>query len=115
MDRYTTTEYGKQNMFAHEPQIQVDVDHDYWKNAELLNGRLAMIGFFAAVHNYILFGAVMPGIFWCEQVSINSIPITNLRTMTPEAEKFNGWMAMLGIVAALGAYSFTGQIIPGVF
>ena len=31
MDRYTTTEYGKQNMFAHEPQIQVDTDHDYWK------------------------------------------------------------------------------------
>ena len=35
--------------------------------------------------------------------------------MTPEAEKFNGWMAMIGIVAALGAYSFTGQISPGVF
>tara|TARA_B100001079_G_scaffold145707_1_gene124741 strand:- start:795 stop:902 length:108 start_codon:yes stop_codon:yes gene_type:complete len=35
--------------------------------------------------------------------------------MTPEAEKFNGWMAMIGIVAAVGAYSFTGQIIPGVF
>ena len=49
------------------------------------------------------------------QVSLSSIPITNLRTMTPEAEKFNGWMAMIGIVAALGAYSLTGQIIPGVF
>ena len=35
--------------------------------------------------------------------------------MTPEAEKVNGWMAMIGIVAALGAYAFTGQIIPGVF
>jgi hypothetical protein len=35
--------------------------------------------------------------------------------MTPEAEKFNGWMAMLGIVAALGAYATTGQIIPGIF
>ena len=35
--------------------------------------------------------------------------------MTPEAEKVNGWMAMIGIVAALGAYSLTGQIIPGVF
>ena len=35
--------------------------------------------------------------------------------MTPEAEKFTGWMAMIGIVAALGAYSTTGQIIPGVF
>ena len=35
--------------------------------------------------------------------------------MTPEAEKFNGWMAMIGIVAALGAYATTGQIIPVVF
>ena len=35
--------------------------------------------------------------------------------MTPEAEKFNGWMAMIGIVAALVAYSVTGQIIPGIF
>ena len=64
MNRYTTTEDGgRQNMFAHEPQIQVDYDHDYWKNAEQTNGRLAMIGFFALVHNYILFGAVIPGIF----------------------------------------------------
>ena len=35
--------------------------------------------------------------------------------MTPEAEKFNGGMAMIGVVAALGAYATTGQIIPGVF
>ncbi len=63
MKRYTTTEYGKQNIFAAEPEIRVDTNHDYWKEAEQLNGRLAMIGFFAAVHNYILFGAVMPGIF----------------------------------------------------
>ena len=60
--RYTTTEYGKQNIFAHEPQIEVDADHDYWKNAELLNGRLAMIGLFAAVHNYAIFGWIIPGI-----------------------------------------------------
>ena len=50
MNRYTTTEYGKQNMFAHEPQIQVDHDHDYWKEAESTNGRLAMIG---SLHWYI--------------------------------------------------------------
>ena len=49
-------------MFAAEPQIEV-IQVDYWKNAEQLNGRLAMIGFFAAVHNYILFGGVIPGIF----------------------------------------------------
>ena len=32
--------------------------------------------------------------------------------MTPEAERFNGWAAMLGFVAAVGAYVTTGQIIP---
>ena len=35
--------------------------------------------------------------------------------MTPEAEKFNGWMAMIGFVEAMGAYMTTGQIIPGIF
>ena len=64
--KYTTTEYGKQNMFAAEAQPwidEADMDYDHWKVAESTNGRLAMIGFFAAIHNYILFGAVMPGIF----------------------------------------------------
>ena len=36
-----------------------------------------------------------------------------VKTMTPEAERFNGWMAMLGFVAAVGAYATTGQLIPG--
>ena len=39
----------------------------------------------------------------------------NLKKMTPEAERFNGWAAMLGFVAAVGAYVTTGQIIPGWF
>ena len=30
--------------------------------------------------------------------------------MTPEAERFNGWAAMLGFVAAVGAYATTGQV-----
>ena len=40
---------------------------------------------------------------------------TNILTkkMTPEAERFNGWAAMLGFVALIGAYLTTGQIIPG--
>ena len=29
--------------------------------------------------------------------------------MTPEAERFNGWSAMIGFVAAVGAYATTGQ------
>ena len=31
------------------------------------------------------------------------------------AERGNGQLAMLGFVAAIGAYLFTGQIIPGIF
>ena len=31
------------------------------------------------------------------------------------AEKLNGRLSMLGIIAALGAYAVTGQIIPGVW
>ena len=32
-----------------------------------------------------------------------------------KAEKLNGRLAMLGVVAALGAYAFTGQLIPGIW
>ena len=35
--------------------------------------------------------------------------------LTEKAEKFNGKAAMLGMLALLGAYYFTGQIIPGIF
>ena len=31
------------------------------------------------------------------------------------AETINGRFAMLGLVAAVGAYATTGQIIPGIF
>lgn len=58
----TTEEGGRQNMFGSEPPIEVMEGYDYWKNAELINGRLAMIGFAAAVINYGLFGWIVPGI-----------------------------------------------------
>ena len=32
-----------------------------------------------------------------------------------KAEKLNGRLAMLGVIAAIGKYSVTGQLIPGVF
>ena len=43
---------------------------------------------------------------------------TNLKTKTIEKEKvvaetINGRFAMLGLMAAIGAYLTTGQIIPG--
>jgi len=36
-------------------------------------------------------------------------------THNEKAEKLNGRLAMLGVIAALGAYAVTGQIIPGVW
>ena len=38
---------------------------------------------------------------------------------TPEewaqnAERVNGWSALLGVIAAIGAYLTTGQLIPGI-
>ena len=35
--------------------------------------------------------------------------------LNEKAERINGLAAMLGVVAALGAYGFTGQIIPGIW
>ena len=36
-------------------------------------------------------------------------------THNEKAERLNGRLAMLGVMAALGAYAITGQIIPGVW
>jgi hypothetical protein len=35
--------------------------------------------------------------------------------MNEQAERINGWFAMIGIVAAIGAYALTGQVIPGIW
>lgn len=39
----------------------------------------------------------------------------NITPHNEKAEKLNGRLAMLGIIAALGAYAMTGQLIPGVW
>jgi len=36
-------------------------------------------------------------------------------THNERAEQLNGRFAMMGIIAALGAYAATGQIIPGLW
>ena len=36
-------------------------------------------------------------------------------THNEKAEKLNGRFAMMGIIAALGAYAVTGQVIPGLW
>ena len=35
--------------------------------------------------------------------------------MNERAERINGWFAMIGVIAAIGSYTLTGQIIPGVW
>lgn len=69
----TTNEFGQQNMFATEPNMYID------------NGVL-------------------------EQME-NGV----YETHNEKAEKLNGRLAMLGFIAAVGAYAFTGQIIPGIW
>ena len=51
----TTEDGGRQNMFATEPQMEV-VKVDQNKEAELANGRWAMIGFVAAFGAYATTG-----------------------------------------------------------
>tara|TARA_R100000742_G_C4207324_1_gene34674 strand:+ start:157 stop:354 length:198 start_codon:yes stop_codon:yes gene_type:complete len=61
---HIVTEYGKQNIFAKETQPQVMEDYKgYIEEAELANGRWAMIGFVALIGAYLTTGQVLPGIF----------------------------------------------------
>ena len=41
--------------------------------------------------------------------------VENYSSYPEEAEKTNGRWAMIGMIALLGAYVTTGQIIPGIF
>ncbi len=62
----TTTEYGKQNIFANEtpPRLMNEKEAEVLlHDAEELNGRLAMVGFIAAIGSYICTGMIIPGIF----------------------------------------------------
>ena len=85
--------------------------------AEKLNGRFAMMGFIALV------GAYLTKQFQNENsnyLSTNPMKNSNTKVKTIEKEKvvaetLNGRFAMLGLIAAVGAYVTTGQIIPGWF
>jgi len=37
-----------------------------------------------------------------------------IETQLERAEKLNGRLAMLGVIAAIGAYLVTGDLIPGI-
>jgi hypothetical protein len=61
-----TEERNRQNIYAIEPPI-IMTDHPYGvphnERAELLNGRLAMLGVVAAIGAYAVTGQLIPGIF----------------------------------------------------
>lgn len=45
------------------------------------------------------------------QVKVMEVAVTH----NEKAEQLNGRVAMLGVIAAIGAYVTTGQLIPGIF
>ena len=50
------------NLFDTPESFKMKNPHkNYWKNAEITNGRLAMIGLLALVVNYGFFGWIIPG------------------------------------------------------
>ena len=60
----TTNERGQQNIFAKEPQVKVmEVTVTHNERAEMLNGRLAMLGVIAALGAYAVSGQLIPGIW----------------------------------------------------
>lgn len=60
----TNEEQGRQNVWAKEPQMQVmDVSVTHNEKAEMLNGRLAMIGVIAALGAYAVTGQIIPGLW----------------------------------------------------
>ena len=61
---------------------------NYWKTAEQMNGRLAMMGFFAAVINYGLTGWIIPGIV--QSYLVNLIK-KGLFSVITEAAFFNAF------------------------
>ena len=81
-----------------------------------LSGFLAVIVFFTAI-----LVAYLTKQFQNENLnysSSNQMKNTNTKVKTIEKEKvvaetLNGRIAMLGLIAAVGAYLTTGQIIPG--
>ena len=60
----TTNERGQQNLFAKEPPIIMeDITVTHNEKAEMLNGRLAMLGIMAALGAYALTGQIIPGVW----------------------------------------------------
>ncbi len=55
---------GRQNLYANEPAVYQDPNYSgFGKEAELANGRWAMVGFIAAIGSYLMTGQILPGVF----------------------------------------------------
>ena len=50
---------------------------------------------------------------WAKEPKVEVMDVSV--THNERAEKLNGRLAMMGVIAAIGAYSVSGQLIPGVF
>ncbi len=51
---------------------------------------------------------------WAKEPPIYMDP-NYLESHNERAERLNGRLAMLGVIAAIGAYVTTGQLIPGIY
>ncbi len=59
-----TEDGGRENIYAIEPEMQVmEITMNHNTKAELLNGRLAMLGVIAAIGAYVTTGQLIPGLF----------------------------------------------------
>ena len=60
-----TEDHNRTNIYAIEPTVYMDEDYTVTHNerAELLNGRLAMLGFVAAVISYLATGKLFFGVY----------------------------------------------------
>ena len=45
------------------------------------------------------------------QIKVMEVSVTH----NEKAEQLNGRFAMLGVIAAIGSYAVTGQLIPGIW
>ena len=60
----TTEDGDRQNLFATEPQMEImEMYESHNERAEMLNGRLAMLGVIAAIGSYAITGQLIPGIW----------------------------------------------------
>lgn len=61
----TTEDGGRTNVYAKEPAMTFDEKYTVSHNekAEMLNGRLAMLGVIAALGSYAVTGQMIPGIW----------------------------------------------------